>query len=134
MELLDDGNNLCDNEAMPTQATAQPRAQLKRQRKVVPTYDQHITVTPKVRGGKARIVGRRISVADVAMWYLQQKRSVEEIVQEYGLSHAQVHAAMTYYYDHQAEIEAREAEDITQAEALRSRYLSKLQPKVAERV
>ncbi|RIK43103.1 MAG: hypothetical protein DCC55_06725 [Chloroflexi bacterium] len=118
---------------MPTQATAQPSAQLKRRRKVVPTYDQHITVTPKMRGGKAGIVDRRISVADVAMWYLRQKRSIEEIVQECGLSHAQVHAALTYYYDHQAEIEAREAEDITQAEALRSRYPSKLQTKVADR-
>jgi uncharacterized protein (DUF433 family) len=99
----------------------------------VPSYDQHIVVTPQVRGGKARIVGRRISVADVAMWYLRQKRSVEEIVQEYGLSHAQVHAALTYYYDHQAEIEAQEAEDVTQAEALRSRYPSKLQTIVADR-
>lgn len=66
------------------------------------------------------------------MWYLRQNRSVEEIVQEYDLSHAQVHAALTYYYDHRAEIEAREAEDIAQAEALRSRYPSKLRTKVAE--
>lgn len=88
--------------------------------------DRYITMTPGVRGGKPRISGRRITVADVAAWYLQQNRSVDEIVEDYALTHAQVHAALAYYYDHRAEIEEREAQDIAAAEALREKYPSKL--------
>ena len=58
---------------------------------------------------------------------------MDEIVNDFGLSHAQVHAALAYYYDHRTEIDAREAEDEAQAEALKSRYPSKLQAKLASR-
>jgi uncharacterized protein (DUF433 family) len=118
---------------MQTQTAVPTHPQLKTRRKIIPTYDQHITITPSVRGGKPRIIGRRITVADVAMWYLRQNRSVDEIVNEFGLTHAQVHAALAYYYDHRTEIDAREAEDIAQADRLRNQYPSKLQTKVANR-
>jgi uncharacterized protein (DUF433 family) len=118
---------------MQTQTSVPANAQPTAERKVVPTYDQHITITPGIRGGKPRIAGRRITVADVATWYLRQNRSVDEIVSDFGLSHAQVHAALAYYYDHRTEIDAREAADEAQAEALKSRYPSKLQAKLANR-
>jgi hypothetical protein len=59
--------------------------------------------------------------------------SVDEIVKDYDLSHAQVHAALAYYYDHRAEIDAREATDLAEVERLRQRYPSKLQAKLADR-
>ena len=74
----------------------------------------------------ARIVGRRITVSDVATWFLQMGQTVDEIVADYDLSHAQVHAALAYYYDHRAEIDAREAADLAEAEALRQQYPPKL--------
>jgi uncharacterized protein (DUF433 family) len=89
-------------------------------------YDRYITMTPGMRAGKPRITGRRITVADIAAWVVQQNRSVDEIVHDYGLTHAQVHAAFAYYYDHRAEIDAREAQDMDEAEALREQYPSKL--------
>lgn len=104
-----------------------PRSQRKTPRKTVPVYDRHITSTPGTRSGRPRIVGRRITVADVATWYLHQGRSVDEIVSNYDLTHAQVHAALAYYYDHRAEIDAQEAQDLAEAEALQKRYPSKLQ-------
>jgi uncharacterized protein (DUF433 family) len=90
-------------------------------------------MTPGVRAGKPRLIGHRITVADVATWYLRQSRSVDEIVNDFGLTHAQVHAALAYYYDHRTEIDAQEAEELAQADQMRSRYPSKLQAKMADR-
>jgi uncharacterized protein (DUF433 family) len=96
-------------------------------RKDQSAYEQHITQTPGVRGGKPRIVGRRITVSDVAFWYLQQVRTADEIVREYDLTHAQVHAALAFYYDHRAEIDARETQDTAAAERLMLDYPAKVQ-------
>ena len=106
----------------------QPR---KTRRKDKSAYDQHVTQTPGVRGGKPRITGRRITVSDVAFWYLKQDRTIDEIVQDYDLTHAQVHAALAFYYDHRAEIDAREAQDLAEAEKLKQDYPSKVQLKLA---
>lgn len=99
----------------------------------MPTYDRHIVITPGTRGGKPRIVGRRITVADIVTWYLYQNLSVNEIAQEYDLLPVQIHAALTYYYDHQAEIDQREAADLAAVEALRQQYPSKVQAKLRQR-
>ena len=111
---------------MQAQVSTQPRTQHRTNRKAIPVYDAHITSTPGTRGGKPRIVGRRITVSDVTTWFLQMGLTVDEIAQDYDLSHAQVHAALTCYYDHRAEIDAREAADLAEAEALRQRYPPKL--------
>lgn len=116
---------------MQTQISSQQSARRVPARKTIAAYDHHITSTPGTRGGKPRIVGRRITVGDVAIWYLQQNQSVDDIVRDYDLTHAQVHAALAYYYDHRAEIDAREAADIAEVEALRQRYPSKLPARLA---
>ena len=116
---------------MQTQVSS--RQQPKVKRKVVSTYERHIVVTPGVRGGKPRVTGRRITVADIATWCLQQNRSVNELVQEFDLTYAQIYAALTYYYDHRAEIDQREAADLAAAAALKQRYPSKLQSKLSKR-
>ena len=110
---------------------AKPQASAKRN--IVPSYDRHIVITPGTRGGKPRVAGRRITVADIATWYLQQNRSVHELVHEFDLTHAQIHAALAYYYDHRAEIDEREAADLTTAEAIKQQYPSKLQTKLSQR-
>ncbi len=106
----------------------QPRKTRRKDRFI---HDQHVTQTPGVRGGKPRIAGRRITVSDVAFWYLKQDRTIGEIVQDYDLTHAQVHAALAFYYDHRAEIDAREAQDLAEAEKLKQSVPSKLQPRLA---
>lgn len=118
---------------MQTQMASQTSGGPEAKRNVVRTYGQHIVITAGTRNGKPRIIGRRITVADVAAWYLQQRRSVDEIVQEFGLTHAQVHAALAYYYDHRTEIDQREAEDLAAADALKQQYPSKLHAKLANR-
>ena len=63
----------------------------------------HIVKTPGTCGGRARIDGHRIRVQDVAIEYEWQGLSPEEMCHEHpGLTLAQVHAALAYYYDHRA--------------------------------
>lgn len=117
---------------MQAQITPDSQARPRRsRRKDQTTYEQHITQRPGVRGGKPRIVGRRITVSDIAFWYLQQARTADEIVREYDLTHAQVHAALAFYYDHRAEIDARETQDTATAERLMLDYPSKVQANLA---
>lgn len=72
-------------------------------------------------GAKPRIRGHRITVQDIAIWYERIGKSATEIAAEYDLTLADVHAALTYYFDHREEIDARMAEDRAFAEALRAR-------------
>lgn len=66
----------------------------------------HIVKTPGVVGGKARIAGTRIRVLDVVVWY-EEGASVAEIIEAFpSLTPADVHAAMAYFHDNKAEIEA----------------------------
>jgi uncharacterized protein (DUF433 family) len=94
------------------------------------TIVEHITQTPGLRGGKPHIIGRRITVSDIAFFHLKWGMSVAEIAAEYDLSLADVHAALAYYFDHRAEIDQRTAEDEAFAEELRKDYPSLLQDKL----
>ena len=61
----------------------------------------------KPKGQSVRLAeAPRIRVAQVVMDYLAHGWSVEEMCRQHpNLTPAQVHAAMTYYFDHQQEIE-----------------------------
>lgn len=78
-----------------------------------------IVKTADVCGGKARIAGTRIRVQDVYVWHELQKRSVDQIVASHPqLSHAQVHAALSYFFSWPDEIRGQMAEDEAFVEAL----------------
>ena len=71
------------------------------------TIYAHITKDPEVCGGKACIDGTRIRVMDIVA--LEREGYVpEKMLNVFAvpLTLGQVHAALAYYYDHQAEIEA----------------------------
>ena len=71
-----------------------------------------ITKTPGVCGGKARLDGHRVRVQDIVMDYEWNGLSPDEICQQYpSITLAQVHAALSYYYDHRDEIQADIASD-----------------------
>lgn len=96
----------------------------------VKTLDQHIEMTPGIVGGKPRIAGRRITVANIAIWHERMGMSVDEIAAEYDLSLADIYAALAYYFDHQAEIDQAIQDDEAFAEEMRHRYPSKLKQKL----
>ena len=62
----------------------------------------------------------RIRVAQIAMDYLFQGWSPDEICNQYPhLKPSEVHSAMAYYFDHQAEIEKENEDEIKQVDESR---------------
>jgi uncharacterized protein (DUF433 family) len=81
---------------------------------------EHIVSTPGICGGRPRIAGHRIRVQDIVLAYegTGGTWSVERIAEEYEISLAQIHAALSYYYDHREEIEREMREDEAAAQKL----------------
>jgi len=96
------------------------------------TLDQHIEITPGIAGGKPRIAGHRITVQDVAIWHERLGRSADEIATEYGLTLADVYAALTYYFDHRTEIDDSIARGKALAASVRERTPSKAEQRLRE--
>jgi uncharacterized protein (DUF433 family) len=70
-----------------------------------PGSHPHITGHPGISGGEPLIRGTRITVQRIVEM-TRAGESVEGILEAYPhLTPAQVHAALSYYYDHQAEID-----------------------------
>ncbi len=61
--------------------------------------------------GVPMIKGRNLKVRMIAQAYLHAGESIEAVIDQYGLSKAEIHAALAYYYDHLADFE-REARDL----------------------
>ena len=73
---------------------------------MLPVIAEHIEIAPGSAGGEARIAGCGIKVRDVVIWHEKMGLSPREIVSRHPmLSLSDVHAALAYYYDRQAEIE-----------------------------
>jgi uncharacterized protein (DUF433 family) len=92
--------------------------------------DQHIEADAAIRGGKPCIAGTRIAVSDVVLMHLRLGQSLEQIAGHYSIPLAALHAAMTYYYDHQAEIDQAMQEEDATLLALREANASLLQNKL----
>jgi uncharacterized protein (DUF433 family) len=71
------------------------------------TLDELIEIGPSAIGPQPRIAGRGIKVKYIVIWHNQQGMSAEEIAQMYDITPAQVYAALTYYYLHKEEMDAR---------------------------
>ena len=83
----------------------------------------YITQKEGVCGGKPIIAGTRIRVQDIVIEYSQMGLIPDEIVQAHPhLTLAQVHDALSYYYDHAEEIlsDIRKSEQLV--EEMRKRY------------
>jgi uncharacterized protein (DUF433 family) len=90
------------------------------------TVSSHIVITPGVAGGKPRIAGHRITVQNIVLWHERLDLSADEIATEYGLSLAEIYAALAYYYDHRAEIDQAIRADEAFVAELRQRIPSNL--------
>jgi uncharacterized protein (DUF433 family) len=90
----------------------------------------------KVEGQPARLASTpRIRVAQIVMDYLAHGWSPDEMCRHYPhLTPAEAHAAMTYYYDNQAEIDAEIQAELaevraTQASARPTPFMVRMQAK-----
>jgi uncharacterized protein (DUF433 family) len=88
----------------------------------VPPPDRlRIVSTPGVRGGKPRIDGHRITVADVAVWHERMGMSPDEIVYNYpSITLSDVYAALAYYFENRERIDSDIAEGEKLADTLRA--------------
>jgi len=93
--------------------------------------DRHIERTPDVRNGRPHIAGTRITVADVALMHLRLNHALPEIAGRFDLPPADVYAAMAWYYDHRAEIDADIVADEAFAETFQREHPSLLKAKLA---
>ena len=72
----------------------------------------HIEIRPDKCGGKPCIRGTRIRVQDIYVWNELGGYSPDQIADEFPeLSLADVHAALTYFWDHQNDIRQQIRED-----------------------
>jgi uncharacterized protein (DUF433 family) len=96
----------------------------------VKILDQHIVITPDIVGGKPHITGHRVTVQNIVIWHEWMGRSADEIATEYGLTLADVYAALAYYYDHRVEIDETIKESKDFVEALRQQIPAKIAQKL----
>jgi uncharacterized protein (DUF433 family) len=88
---------------------------------------QHIEKTPGICGGRARIAGHRVRVQDIVVWHEKRGYSPDEIVDMFpGITLADVHAALAYYFDNRQEIEDEFRQATEVAERLKSSNPSKI--------
>ena len=79
-------------------------AQLPEEEAILPVIREHIVAAP---GGRPHIAGQSITVRDVALWHERMGMSVSEIVKRHpAVTPAAIYAALAYYHDHRAQIEA----------------------------
>src|SRR4051794_6093205 len=74
---------------------------------ISPLSRKHIVSTPDTCGGQPRIQGTRVRVKDLVLWHERMGMSPEEIVSEWPhLTLGDVYAALAFYDDHRARIDA----------------------------
>lgn len=78
-----------------------------------------IATNPQIRGGRPHIIGTTIEVAVIAIARVVHGQQPEEIAADYALSLPQVYAALSYYYDHKASIDATIQERRQLAESMK---------------
>ena len=87
---------------------------------------------PAIRGGRPKIAGTGVTVMRVAAWY-KMGLSPEEIATQYGhLSLAQIHAALAYYFDHQAELDGEIAQIVKYVEEVKAQHPNKITREMLE--
>jgi uncharacterized protein (DUF433 family) len=95
---------------------------------------EHIEIVEGALGPKARIVGRRIRVLDVAVWHEKVGLSPDEIVEQHpDITLADVYAALAYYWDHRQEIEAAILAERSLVDEQRAQTSSPLMEKLRRR-
>jgi uncharacterized protein (DUF433 family) len=76
----------------------------------------------EMRDGRANIRGRRLPVAYIISTQRAQNSTIEELAYSYTLSEEQVLAALLYYRENQADVDAKFAEDVRESEEMHRKY------------
>jgi uncharacterized protein (DUF433 family) len=76
----------------------------------------------ELRDDRPRIRGRRLPVMFIAAAEQANHLSIAELAYQFTLSEEQVLAALLYYREHKAELDAQDAADARQSQDLHQRY------------
>jgi uncharacterized protein (DUF433 family) len=76
----------------------------------------------ELRDNRPHIRGRRLPVAFIAAAERTNHLSIAELAYQFTLSEEQVLAALLYYREHKAEIDAQDQADAQQSEEMHRRY------------
>ncbi|HEX9670077.1 MAG TPA: DUF433 domain-containing protein [Thermoanaerobaculia bacterium] len=82
---------------------------------------ESVVSDPAVRGGQPVIAGTTLRVSDLAAYHTLAGLTAEQLSVQFELDLARVHAALSYYYQHKAEIDAEIRANAEEAEVLRHR-------------
>jgi uncharacterized protein (DUF433 family) len=83
-----------------------------------------IVSKPEVRGGRPCIAGTGLRVIDIVMANMFHDRTPDEMAADYGVSLAAVHAALAFYYEHKAELDADIRDQIKTIDEFREKYIA----------
>ncbi len=93
----------------------------------VPMEKSHVQTTPGICGGKPHIAGHRIRVQDIVIWHEKLGLSADEILLHFPtLTFSDIYAALSYYFDHQEQIDNDIKEEEAFSESFLKRHPSKL--------
>lgn len=71
---------------------------------------------PAVRRGRPVVAGTTLRVSDIAAYHIYDGLSPEQLAVQFELELAQVHAALSYYFNHRTEIGAKIRANAEEAE------------------
>jgi uncharacterized protein (DUF433 family) len=92
------------------------------------SLDRYIVSTAEVLGGKPRIAGHRIAVTHIKAWRQMRGMTEAEISEAFDLPLQAIYAAMAYYYEHKAEIDAQDVREANLVSEMAMHHPSKLKP------
>ena len=91
----------------------------------------YITIATEVKGGSPVIVGTRTRVMDIAIRYEFGGMTPDQIIEQFPhLSLAQIHDALSYYYELKSELDGTYKKEQMIVNELRKNYPSKLRAKL----
>ena len=86
-----------------------------------------------IRNRQAYIEGKpHLKAEMVARMYIDGDYTIEDVMAQYGLAAAEVHAALTYYYDNRTELDAAHERVVAEIQE-NAMTLEKFKAKVADR-
>ena len=95
--------------------------------KLKETKHPYIAIDPGIKGGSPVIVGTRTKVMDIAIRYEFGGMTPDQIIEQFPhLSLAQIHDALSYYYEHKSELDGIYRKEQRLVDELRKQYPSKL--------
>ncbi len=92
-----------------------------------------ITRKTDVRGGRPCIIGTGLKVTDIVMAKVFHDQNPDQIAVAYGITLAQVYAALSYYYLNKEQIDADIRDQIKTARELTERHVASGQPSLLSR-